>query len=88
VSLPAERQARVSDLKERRGFAGALQRLKIQTISPLKLLLHSKPQALHTQSFSTMRSRRYVDTMGAIAGRSQFGHRIRAALMVSTALGA
>jgi hypothetical protein len=60
----------------------------VQTNSPLKPLLHSKPQALQTQSFSTIHSRRYVDTMGAIAGRSQFGHRIRFAEIRSIGFGA
>jgi hypothetical protein len=35
-----------------------------------------------------MPSRRYVDTTGAIAGRSQFGHRILVAGTLSTGLGA
>jgi hypothetical protein len=60
----------------------------VQTNSPLKLLLHSKPQALQTQSFPTVHSPRYVDTIGAIAGRLQFGHRIRFAEKLSIGSGA
>jgi hypothetical protein len=39
-----------------------------QTSSQLKRLLHSTPQALQTQSFSTLHSCKYADAMGAITG--------------------